>query len=110
MRTLVIKILLRLLGREYYRPLSKNEVDRLLFQLANEEGLEKLPDFLQQCADNFRNQFLYTKDERFRGSVLAFVTLKERITAKKTTIKDKEKRKILTKEEKNVKIQKKIVY
>ena len=110
MRTLIIKILLRLLGREYYKPLSKGEVDRLLFQLANEEGLEKLPDFLQQCADNFRNQFLYTKDDRFRGSVLAFVSLKERISEKKTTVKDKEKRKVLTKEDKNAKITKKIVY
>ena len=106
MRTIIIKILLRLLGREYYKPLSPGEVDRLLFQLANEEGLEKLPDFLQACADQFRNQFLYTKDDRFRGVVLAFVTLKERIAQKKTTVKDKEKRKILTKEEKDVKIKK----
>ena len=110
MRTIIIKILLRLLGREYYKPLSSGEVDRLLFQLANEEGLEKLPDFLQQCADNFRNQFLYTKDERFRGSVLAFVSLRERIVEKKSTVKDKEKRKILTKEQKGDKISKKIVY
>ena len=104
MKTLIIKILLRLLGREYYKPLSQGETDRLLFQLANEEGLEKLPDFLQACADNFRNQFLYTKDERFRGSVLAFITLRERILQKKTTVKEKVKRKILTKEEKSVKI------
>jgi len=105
-RTIIIKILLRLLGREYYKPLSPGEADRLLFQLANEEGLEKLPDFLQACADQFRNQFLYTKDERFRGAVLACVTLKERIAQKKTTVKGKEKSKILTKEEKNVKIKK----
>jgi len=105
MRILIIKILLRLLGRPYYEPLSKESVDRLLFQLANEEGLERLPDFLQQCADQQRNQFLYTKDERFRGSVLAFVTLRERILQKKTTVKNtvknEEKRKILTKEEKS---------
>ena len=100
MRTIIIKILLRILGRPYYKPLSQGETDRLLFQLANEEGLEKLPDFLQSCGDQFRNQFLYTKDERFRGAVLAFVTLRERILQKKTTVKNKEKRKILTKPEK----------
>jgi len=106
-RGFIVKILLRLLGREHYSPLSKESIDRLLFQLANEEGLERLPDFLQQSADLYRNQFLYTKDERFRGSVLAFVTLRNRILQKKTTVKSEEgKRKILTKEEKSVKIQK----
>jgi len=105
-REVIIKILLRILGREYYKPLSKEAVDRLLFQLANEEGLERLPDYLQQCADQQRNQFLYTKDERFRGSVLAFVVLRDRIIQKKTTVKEESKRKILTKEEKSAKIQK----
>jgi hypothetical protein len=110
MRLLIVKILLRLLGREYYQPLSKESVDRLLFQLANEEGLERLPDFLQQCADQQRNQYLYTKDERFRGSVLAFITLRERIIQKKTTVKSEEKKKkILTKDKKSVKIEK-VVY
>jgi hypothetical protein len=79
MRTLIIKILLRLLGRPYYKPLSPGEVDSLLTRLATEEGFEKLPDFLQQCADQYRNQFLYSKDERFRGTVLAFVSLREQL-------------------------------
>jgi len=83
MRTIIIKILLRLLGRESYNPLSENEINSLLTRLCNEEGLERFPDFLQQCADQYRNQFLYTKDERFRGTVLAFVTLRDRILEKK---------------------------
>ena len=98
MRKIIINILLRLLGREYYKPLSKESVDRLLHQLANEEGLERLPDFLQQCADQMRNQFLYTKDERFRGSVLALVTLRERIVQKHS--------KDLTEKKKDTKIKK----
>lgn len=82
MKSIIFHILLRLLGRTYYKPLSYNEVESLLKKLANEEGLERLPDFLQQCADQYRNQFLYTKDERFRGSVLAYVALRERIIEK----------------------------
>ena len=98
-RTIVVKILLRLLGREPYHSLSENEVNSLLTRLASEEGLERLPDFLQQCADLYRNQFLYTKDERFRGTVLAFISLRERIL-------EKRKPKNLTKGENNGKIKK----
>ena len=101
-RTILIKILLRLLGREHYSPLSEEEVNSLLVRLSSEEGLERLPDFLQQCADTFRNQFLYTKDERFRGSVLAFVSLRERIMEKRNIDKKKEKNEKLTQEDKNV--------
>lgn len=81
-----------MLGRMHYRPLSKKEMDTLLHNLANEEGLGRLPAFLEQCADTYRNQFLYTKDERFRGAVLALVALRERVM---------EKRKNLTKGNKN---------
>jgi hypothetical protein len=96
MRNLIIKLLLRLLGREHYNPLSKDEVDSILIRLSNEEGLERFPDFLQQCADQYRNQFMYTGDASFRGTVLAFVALRERIMEKKG--------KNLTKKEKSVKI------
>ena len=78
-RTLIVNILLRMLGRHHYSPLSKNEVKTLLIRLSNEEEVGRLQDFLEQCSDLYRNQFLYTKDERFRGAVLAFSALKERI-------------------------------
>ena len=96
MKSIIINILLRLLGRQSYNPLSKDEVDGLLTRLAHEEGFERFPDFLQQCADQYRNQFLYTKEEQFIGTVLAFVSLRERILEKK--------KKNLTKDEKDVKI------
>lgn len=102
MRTILIKILLRLLGRPYYKPLSPGEVDSLLTRLATEEGLEKLPDFLQQCADQYRNQFLYSKDERFRGTVLAFVALREQILDHRPGYREKQQK--LTKPKKSGKI------
>ena len=104
MRLLIIKILLRLLGRPYYKPLSSNEVNSLLNRLANEEGFERIPDFLQQCADQYRNQYLYSKDERFRGTVLAFVSLRERIIEKKVATKIKRQEKILTSPHKSGKV------
>jgi len=82
-RGLIIKILLRMLGQMYHKPLSSDEVDSLLTRIATEEGFERLPDFLEQCASTYRNQFLYTKDERFRGTVLAFVSLREQILEKR---------------------------
>lgn len=97
MREIIINILLRILGRDSYCPLSKEATDGLLSRLANEEGFERLPDFLEQCADQFRNQFLYTKDERFRGAVLALVSLRERI-------KQKKGKQVLTEKEESSKI------
>lgn len=82
MRSLIVNLLLRLLGPSYYQPLSKKEVESLLTKLATEEGFERLPDYLQQCADQYRNRFLITKDERFRGTVLAYVALREAIIDK----------------------------
>lgn len=83
MRKFIITLLLRLLGREYYKPLSENEINSLLIKLANEDGFQRLPDYLQQCADQFRNQFMYSGDPAFRGTVLAYVALRERIVEKK---------------------------
>lgn len=115
-RTIIIKILLRMLGRPPYKQLSKKATNNLMFNIANEEGFERFPDFLQQCADTYRNQFLYTKDERFRGAVLAFTSLREIILAKKTTkqlpkekIGKNRKKPILTKKENDGNV-KKVAY
>lgn len=108
MKSLIFKVLLRLLGRYHYEPLSKKAVDNLLFNLANEEGFERLPDFLQQCADQYRNQFLYTGEAQFKGTVLAFVSLRERILEKKTTVKSTKKKK--SKKDKNKGKVEKVVY
>jgi hypothetical protein len=89
MKSLIIKILLRLLGRPYYKPLSIGEVESLLTRLATEEGFEKLPDFLQQCSDAYRNQYLYSGNIMFRGTVLAFTSLREQILQQRPGYKEK---------------------
>lgn len=83
MKKFIINVLLRLLAREHYSALSKESSDKLLMRLAKEEGFERLPDYLQQCADTYRNQYLYSGNEMFKGSVLAFVSLREQILTKR---------------------------
>jgi len=107
MKSLLITFVLRLIGREEYSKLSKNAVKNLMSSIANEEGFERLPDFLQQCADTYRNQYLYTGDERFKGSVLAFVELRNLIVkSKKKTVKKDKDGNILTKKAKSGKVKK----
>lgn len=91
MKSLIIKILLRLLGAPYFKPMGPKEVDSLLTSLAKEEGFERLPDFLEQCANQYKNQYLYSGNEMFKGSVLAFATLREQLLEKR-----KPKKKSLT--------------
>lgn len=98
MRKLIINILLRMLCKPYYKPLDEIQTEALLLKLARNKDLEELPAFLNQCSVTMKNQFLFTKDDSFKGAVLAFVALRERIEEHKLP---KEKRK-LTQDEENV--------
>jgi hypothetical protein len=89
MKKLLLKLFFFLYRKDYYKPLTKPEVDGLLLKLANTQGLENLPAYLEQCSANARNQFLYTQDEIFKGSILAFTTLREQIVKSKTSMKKK---------------------
>jgi hypothetical protein len=89
MRNFIFHYLLRLLGRPYYKPLSEEECDFLLTRLATEDGFDRFPDFLQQCADAYRNQYLYSGNEMFKGTVLAFTTLREQVLEKRNPKKKK---------------------
>jgi len=99
MRNLIIKILLRLLlSKEYEKPISPKEVDSILIRLSNAEGLERFPLFLDQCATQYKNQFMVSGDPAFRGCVLAFVSLRERIAEKKGKSLTKKKKSGIIKE------------
>lgn len=89
MKTLIINILLRLLGAPYFKPLGPKEVDSLLTSIAKEDGFERFPDYLEQCATQYRNQYLYSGNTMFKGSVLAFTQLREQILEKRKPKKKK---------------------
>jgi len=97
MKRLLLKLLFWTYRKDYHKPLTKIEVEALMIKLATTPGLEGLPVYLEQCANNARNQFLYSKDDIFKGTILAFSTLREQII--KSTPK---KKTVLTDDEKNV--------
>lgn len=100
MRKLLLKIILRLIEPQAYHILSREEVNSLLSRLAKDEDYDRLPDFLLQSIDQFKNQYMYSGDEMFKGSVLAFTQLREQLLEKRKTIKKTN----LTENEEGVKI------
>ena len=94
MKKLLLFLMFYFYREEFYRPLSKIEVEGLLIKLATTPGLENFPRYLGQLSDSARNQYLYSKDDIFKGSILAFTTLREQIIKNKP-----KKKKELTQEE-----------
>jgi len=95
------KFLLKLVFKYYFRdtynePLNEVQQDFLFTKLANSPGMELLPLFLDQCATNARNKYLYTNDPVFKGSIMAYTYLKDQISKKKVSAPKKD----LTPEEK----------
>jgi hypothetical protein len=82
MKKLLLKILFFLYRKEYYAPLSKLEIDKLLTKLATTPGLENLPAYLDQCSTTARNKFLYSQDEIYKGIIFAFISLRDQIASK----------------------------
>jgi hypothetical protein len=74
----------------YNKPLSENEQDYLLTKLANSSGMELLPIFLDQCATNARNKYLYTNDPIFKGSIMAYTFLKDQLNKRKAATPKKD--------------------
>lgn len=89
MKRFLFKILMRLLEQPSYHRLEPNEVRSILITLSKEEGLERLPDFLAQCSDSYRNQYLYSGNEMFKGAVIACTQLREQILEKRKPSKKK---------------------
>ena len=94
---LLLKLLFFLLRKEYYKPLNEVEIDVILSKIATTQGLEKFPDYLSQCSNSARNQFLYNQDKSLLGVIFAMVSLRNQIVEKIPKQKKK-----LTDEEKNV--------
>lgn len=95
-KKLLLKWLFFTYRKDYYLPVSEIEVNLLMKKLANDPDLRRIPAYLNQCADTARNQYLYSNDEIFKGTVLAFISLREQIIKKKVV-----KKKELTQDEKN---------
>jgi len=101
MRKLIVNLLLRLIIRKPYGKVGNKEMETIIGILSRDEDLKRLPDLLQQYADQARNQYLYTTDPVFKGVVLAFNSLRDQILEKKKKIAKEN----LTDSKKNVKIE-----
>jgi hypothetical protein len=89
-RTFIVKYLIRNLGNIPYTKLSEKEIGVLFSHMAKDPELKRLPEFFEQCADAYKNQYLYTQDPQYKGMVLAFVLLRDRFIEHKPSTKAKE--------------------
>lgn len=96
-KTIIINFVFKHYFKDTYNePLNEVQQDYLLTKIANTSGLELLPLFLDQCATNARNKYLYTNDPVFKGSIMAYAFLKDELKKRKGTAPKKD----LTQEEK----------
>ena len=83
MKRLLLKLMFYFYRKEYHKPLSEIDVDLILTKIATTKGLEDFPRYLSQCSENAKNQYLYSNDEIFKGTILAFVSLRDQILKKR---------------------------
>ena len=69
--------------------MKETEVKRILNHLAEDAEVDNILLFLNNCADGYKNQFLYTSDPFYKGMVTAFVVLKDNITQAKPENRNK---------------------
>jgi hypothetical protein len=87
MKKIIIKFLIRLLNHQNYVKLSKEQVNDIIVELAENDKLNKFPEYLDQLADAYKNQFLYSQDVHYKGMIAAYITLRETIVEKKQELR-----------------------
>lgn len=79
MKKLIFKWLLKWLDHPIYNRLKKDQVLDLLDHIANDPASREFTDYLDQLADGYKNQFLYTQDPHYKGMIAAYTVLRETI-------------------------------
>ncbi|NTU73672.1 hypothetical protein HGB07_05925 [Candidatus Roizmanbacteria bacterium] len=87
---MIKKFIINLVFRYYFKnsysqPLNETQQNYLLTKMANTPGMESLPLFLEQCATNARNKYLYTNDPIFKGSIMAYTYLSDQLKKRKVS-------------------------
>lgn len=91
MKNFLINLVFRYYFKDTYNePLNEKQQDYLLTKLSNSQGMELLPLFLEQCATNARNKYLYTNDPVFKGSIMAYTYLIDQIKKRKVSAPKKD--------------------
>lgn len=58
--------------------MKEKEIEKLFDYLASTEESKGLGNFFRQCANAYKNKYLYTNDVLLKGSVLALTQLAEK--------------------------------
>jgi|GEM_PF-3557736 len=98
MKKLIFKWILKYLDKPLYTRLKKDQIADLLDHIANDPASKEFTDYLDQLADGYKTQFLYTLDPHYKGMIAAYIVLREVIVEKREASilkkKKEEKRRI----------------
>jgi hypothetical protein len=104
MRKFILRLLIKYLDNPMYTRLKKDKVLDLLDHIANDPASQDFTDYLDQLADGYKNQFLYTQDPHYKGMIAGYTVLRETITERRDAkiAQDNKKAKALKKGKKRI--------
>jgi hypothetical protein len=70
--------------------MNETDIRKMFDYLASAKETKSLGNFFRQCANAYRNKYMYTSDETLKGSVLALTQLAEKFDEHTKAEKDKE--------------------
>lgn len=75
----MVNFLLRRLQLPRGKKISEKRMERMFKIMARKKDFYLLIPFLNQCAEEYRDKYIYTEDRMFKGMVLAFTLFRDRI-------------------------------
>ena len=82
-RRLLVKMLLWALGTHSFHRVKKGEVEKMWNFMATAPELRGLEAMFMQMSEDYRNMYMRTGSETYKGMVISFVSLREFLTAHK---------------------------
>jgi hypothetical protein len=87
-----VNLLFRLLSPKLEKKLSSKKSTELFEYIAEDQSLQDFPDFLLQCADEAKNNYMYSENRIYKGKAAAFLLLREKILNSKKVLEKKRAR------------------
>lgn len=82
-RRLMVKMLLWALGTRSFHRVKKEDVEKMWNFMATAPELRKLEAMLMQMSEDYRNMYMRTGSETYKGMVVSFVSMREFLMAHK---------------------------
>lgn len=58
--------------------MGESQINTMFNYITRQEETKRMGDFFRQCANAYRNKYLYTNDVTLKGSAYAFIQLAEK--------------------------------